>query len=193
MIHVLGIDPGAISGWALVVKEGHCRARVLAHGRTGRRTKPGMIQSDGMAAYRVLREIGPVVGEQHWPPWLAIEGQFIPREGGVHDKQRSHAIDALETARHAGGWLYVAQRYGLPVYRHKGQPTIPPGVWRRGIYGRAAPRRAEQAKRVAIEVAARVYETKILRTHHHTAEAILIAAYAADELYIRPQTAAKEG
>ena len=113
---------------------------------------------------------------------LAIEGQFIPPAAGKKGKDRMKAVATIKTARQAGIWIGMAQRYGLPLYLHKGEPAIPPVTWRAAVWGG---RYTEaEAKEHAVAVTARVWGVRILKTHHHTAEALWIAKYGQLELEI---------
>lgn len=173
MTYVLGVDPGVISGWALV---GGRPARPIVWGQVGARGR----RMTGAEVHDVLQQCGAEIPADQWPPVLAIEGQFIPPDGGAGGRHRAHAASSLLTARCAGVWIGLAERYGLPAYQHKGEPAIPPQTWRAGVWGGRWT--TEAAKRHAVELAAQLWGIRILKTHHHTAEAAWIGLYALEEL-----------
>jgi hypothetical protein len=73
----------------------------------------------------------------------------------------------------------------MPVFEHVEQPVVQPQIWRAAVWGGRW--RTEQAKRHALVMAERCWGIRILKTHHHTAEAIWIGLYALGELRAREQ------
>lgn len=172
---VLGVDPGAVAGWALVHLE---RGRVQLHlyGEVGRRDVP----CTGDLMLEVIRQAVEAAGGV---PWLAVEGQFIPGRGGAGQAERAQAVDALETARQAGGWRCIGEAEGLPLYSRGG---VQPATWRAGVYGRGGPRlHTREQKARAVEVALQVHGVKLPASRHHMAEAIHLATWCAEELQHR--------
>jgi hypothetical protein len=189
-VYVLGVDPGAVSGWALV-RIGDGKPRVIVRGETGRRYQSGGKRlrdpSGGQVARWLISDAIAVVPHEylaHEVVWFACEGQFIPDQGGKGQCRRAHAVDALTTAQHAGGWLYTAQAAGLEVYQYGDSNFIPPNVWRLGQWGKGI-WRSEQAKKHAVKMAKLVFGVELLQRQHHTAEAMFIAAYAGTEILYR--------
>lgn len=172
---VLGVDPGAVSGWALINPSGvpQCRGIVGAPGR----------KMTGAGVFDVLEECGPMVGRGDWPPVLAVEGQFLKRHTGEKGKDRMLGVSTLETARYRGAWIGVCERYGLPVFEHKGKQWIPANVWRASQWGGTWS--TERAKIHAVNQAEQRWGIRVPITHHHTAEAIFIALHAQHELVSR--------
>lgn len=176
MIRVLGVDPGSVSGWALLEAWPGGSAVI----------KYGSVRTDhGLGASQVIAQWAHVVDTR---PTLAIEGQFVPRQGGKGGKERAQAVDALKTAMHAGGWLYLAESMRWDIYRHsKAQIGIPPQTWRTAIYGSCRGWSSEKFKAHAIWAAKAVHGVELPATKHHVAEAIHIAQYAANGiLSMRP-------
>jgi hypothetical protein len=122
--------------------------------------------------------------QQSVPIILAVEDQFVPREGGAGQTSRAKAVSILDTSRHAGGWIYIAQIMGLEIYEHRGSPGVLPEHWRAGQWGRPF-WRTEHAKRHAVQLARDVFGVSLPPGKHHTAEAAFIAAYAASEILFR--------
>jgi hypothetical protein len=169
---VLGVDPGAISGWALVNPDGfpQCFGQTGAKGRA----------MTGLDVFDVLEECGPEVGFGDWPPVLAVEGQFLKRAVNEGGRDRFLGVSTLETSRYRGAWLGVCARYALPVFKHKGKQAIPSNVWRASQWGGTWS--TEAAKVHAVNQAEQRFGVTLPITHHHTAEAIFIARHAQHEL-----------
>jgi len=170
MTYVLGVDPGVTSGWCLFGD-----GKPLEWGQTG---KPGQ-RTTGKDVDGVLNAIVDNLSRTNLYELvtLAIEGQFIPDAAGKGDRQRHMANSALVTARMAGIWIGICQAHGLEVLNMDG---IAPVAWRSAVWGGRWT--TEQAKRHSVEMAASVWGVRILKTHHHTAEAMWIASYAWTEL-----------
>jgi hypothetical protein len=183
MTFVLGVDPGVVSGWALV---GERPGKPLLWGQAGcvyQRNRQRVVERcTGTEVEMVLRRCYEEIGDEGALS-VAVEGQFIPPAAGKGGEQRSHAVSSLLTARHAGIWIGVAQAHGLDVFEHQDEPAIPPNVWRAAVWGGRW--RTEQAKRHAVELTRLSWGIDIPRTQHHTAEAIWIGLYAIGELRAR--------
>ena len=164
-MYVLGVDPGVVSGWCLFGD-----GKPLQWGQTG---KPGTrtTGADVADALKLCRSITDA------PLMLAIEGQFIPNTAGKGGAERHMANSALVTARMAGIWIGVCQAQGLKTFNADG---IAPTTWRSKAWGGRYT--SEQAKRHSVEMAASAWGIRVLKTHHHTAEAMWIASYAWTEL-----------
>jgi Holliday junction resolvasome RuvABC endonuclease subunit len=174
---ILGVDPGVVSGWALI---GGNPPRPLDWGHAGKAGKKGY-RGTGQHVKDVLERCGELcVGV--WPPMLAIEGQFVANKAQKGGKDRAKAVRTLITARHAGIWIGVCQEHGLPVYEINGEPGIQPVTWRSAVWG--GQWTTEQAKIHAVETVKNLWGIRILKTYHHTAEAIWIGMYAATELRV---------
>lgn len=199
---VVGVDPGAMSGWGV-----HCQdmARDFARGYAiphdwhwgqcagvdGR-----VIQSevslilDLVAAYYAAEWTNGVVDDDEpllilrglagTEPWLAypdlhfyIEDQFINDDRKLAKKVRMAVQrDALKIATSKGRWMGVAETFGFQA--HEVHPT----TWREAQLGKGwgfVPR--EQAKRHAVAIANQLWGLKLLRSQDHGAEARLIAEY----------------
>lgn len=177
MIYVLGVDPGAISGWALLAGGLDHKLSLLGYGHTGQR--PDHL-TDGRQIRVVLTEAGKLL-KGSWPPTLAVEELFLP-DAPHHGKQRAMAVSTLKTQLVAGRWVGIAEAYGCPIYEHtKGTAGIPPAVWRGAEWGRSR-WRTDQAKKYAVEAVKLIWGIDIPETHHHTAEAVFIGSYCATQI-----------
>jgi hypothetical protein len=169
--HILAVDPGSQSGWALV--EVGNSPRPVASGQLGTVKRAPM---DGSSIAMVCElALGECAGSH--AVQLAIEGQFLPSAAGMGQWARAHAVDALATARVAGMWRGVGESLGIEVW----SDSILANTWRRAVWGRRVWRR-EQSKVYAVTMANRVYGCKIKKSYDHEAEAVWIGVYAAGEV-----------
>lgn len=165
MTYVLGVDPGVTSGWCLFGD-----GKPIEWGQTG---KPKH-RTTGANVYGVVNQI---LGGIRQPTIVAIEGQFLPDAAGKGQRHRMQAVSTLITSRMAGIWMGVCQAHGLEVFNADG---IAPVTWRSAVWGGRWT--TEQAKRHSVEMAASAWGIRVLKSHHHTAEAMWIASYAWTEL-----------
>lgn len=165
----LGVDPGSVSGWALYSPS--CRPELW--GKTGRPGHP----TTGADVYNVLERCGEHMPRGDWPPVLGVESQFIPRAAGKGQGARHKAVSVLKTAACTGRWCGVCERYGLHLVEYAGDVGIPVNVWRHAQWGRSR-MSEDEAKQLAVQLAERIWGIRIMITHHHTAEAMFIAAFA---------------
>lgn len=165
----LGVDPGTISGWGLVDPAG----QPVARGQTGTRNHGTTVE-----------DIRAVIEEHcaHRPLCVAVEGQFLRNAAGRGGADRAKAISTLATARIAGWWEGAAVALGATLFCDGG---ISPNTWRAAVWGGRWT--SEQAKVHAVRMAAFAWDIQILKTHHHTAEALWIASYAHGELVASTQ------
>jgi hypothetical protein len=175
--HILAVDPGSQSGWA-IIEVGNA-PRPVNSGQLGT-TKRAPLKGSLM---RLVCEMAIVESGAEQSVQLAIEGQFLPSAAGMNQWARAHAVDALETARVAGMWRGVAESMGIGVW----SDTILANTWRRAVWGRRVWRR-EQSKIYAVTMANRVYGCKIKKTYDHEAEAVWIGVYAAGEIKATDET-----
>lgn len=162
--YILGVDPGYISGWALVDPTG----KPLAWGQTGTRSR----RTTGHDVYHVMYEEC-----QQRPLVLAVEGQFLKDAAGRGGADRAKALGTLKTARMRGMWECMAEQDDVELFAEDG---VQANVWRSATWGGRWTH--EQAKVHAVEMALHTWGIRILKTHHHTAEALWIASYAHGEL-----------
>lgn len=167
MIAVLGVDPGATTGWALVTcsEEGG----PVSLERWGKR-----VNGQGGWIYQIVTD---AVDLSTWAfdgaeLWLAVETQYIP--GYERDKivQVSKSISALKVAAHRGRWLGAAEARGLSV------EEIHPSTWRAAELGAVKIKRA-QIKALSLQVAGAAWPelASLKKSEDHIAEAALIARY----------------
>ena len=74
------------------------------------------------------------------------------------------------------GRVSIKESLSFEVYHSSDQPDIHPATWRAGVWGGRWTN--EQAKKHAVEMATAVHGVRVPQSHHHTAEAMWIAAYA---------------
>lgn len=176
MIYVIGLDPGSISGWALVAADLAGRIQILAHGHTGKPGEP----TQGGAVRTVLARIGTDY-PNIWPPTVVSERLFIP-DAPHHGKQRGAAVGVFGSQIHLGRWLGVAEAFGCPVYvHHDKKEGVPPSIWRKAQWGRAQ-WTTPAAKEHAVRAARTVWGLELPKAHHHAAEACFIGAFGATEI-----------
>jgi hypothetical protein len=88
---------------------------------------------------------------------------------------------AMAVAVSKGRWLGIAEALRLEVL-----PDVHPTTWREAMLGRGWGRRPrKQCKRQAVEVVRALWKIKMLVSHDHTAEAIIIGAYAAKDKVVQ--------
>lgn len=167
MTYVLGIDPGVISGYALLGLDGI----PLVWGQTGAAKRRGT----GDDAMMAIANCADTIGAPASQITLAIEGQFILQGGGKGGDKWGSSLATLKTARHAGIWIGVAQSLGMPVFEHNGEPSIQPQTWRGRVWGGRWS--TDEAKAEAIRRAETAWGIVVQAGRHHTAEAMWIAKY----------------
>lgn len=171
---VLGVDPAAISGYALLdpsgtpIMWGQCGKKGRKNRCTGRDIQDVLIE---------VMQYTPLIMVT-----LAVEGQFLKDSAGRKGKDRAKAVSTLITARHAGMWIGLCQASGMRVYHHKGEPAIDSQVWRAAVWGGRWT--TAQAKVYAVKMANHTWGCEILKSHDHEAEAIWIGKYVSDILRI---------
>jgi len=170
MTYILGVDPGVVSGYALLSPAG----KPIAWGQTGTGSRRGA-PVDITAALSECRAVMRPVSA--FDVVLAVEGQFVPSKAGQGQSDRHKAVAILKTSQSAGMWIGIAGAKGAALFDPDG---IQPSVWRAAVWGGRWT--TAQAKRHAVEMAAHTWGIRVLRTHHHTAEAMWIASYAWGEL-----------
>jgi Holliday junction resolvasome RuvABC endonuclease subunit len=167
MIAVLGVDPGATTGWALVTCEEAGGAVSLERWGKG-------INRDGDWVYQLVKG---TVDRSIWVHdgadlWLAVEKQYIP--GYERDKkvQIAKSISALKVAVHRGRWLGAAEAHGLSVQE------VHPKSWQAAELGAVKTKRA-QIKALALQKASALWPELqgLKKSEDHIAEAALIARY----------------
>jgi hypothetical protein len=167
MTYILGVDPGVVSGWCLFGD-----GKPLLWGQTG---KPGR-HTTGEDVWDVFAQIETLDDGCHQAGiTLAIEGQYLPDAAGKGQKHRMQAVSTLTLCQMAGIWMGISQVHGAEML--SGGP-IAPVTWRSAVWGGRWT--TEQAKRHAVEMAAATWGIRILKSHHHEAEAMWIASYAWD-------------
>ncbi len=165
MTYVLGVDPGHVSGWALLDPSG----KPIEWGQTG---KPGQRTTGNDIAGVVYDQCTPR------PLVLAIEGQFVLAGGGKGERFHGQTLSTLKTARIRGMWEAIVESdQDTSLFSEDG---IQPATWRSAVWGGRWT--SAQAKHHSVEMAAHTWGIRMLKTHHHTAEAIWIARYAWGEM-----------
>lgn len=163
--YVLGVDPGHVSGWCLF---GGPKGVPLDWGQTGAKGR----RTTGVDVWAVLTEKC-----RDRPLCVAVEGQFVLDGGGKGGWNHGKTLSTLKTAHIAGVWEGVSEALGASLYAEGG---IQPTSWRSAVWGGRWS--TEQAKAHAVKMALHTWGIRILKTHHHTAEALWIASYAHGEL-----------
>ena len=167
MIYVLGIDPGRVSGYALVELPDAGRARVIRLG-----SAKHLPYRDVCAELAVLVDPG---ARRH----MAIEGQFVASRAEQSKAQTAKDQDALLTASAAGSWREAGTAQGWEVL-----PPIMPSTWRSKALSPwwKPTMTGDECKALALRAALGIYGVDIRPQDHHIAEALLIAGYAAEVL-----------
>jgi hypothetical protein len=171
-LYVFGVDPGAHSGFALFalpVPTG--RGRVLCTGEASLSARP--LAQHILAVERFLPGPEEIAGR-----YLAVEGQYVPHDGGRGQDHRAQAVSSLKTAASAGRWAEAAAAIGWQVL-----PPVQPEQWRQGVFGPTfRGKSTEVLKAWAMALALRLYGVQVTASHHHQAEAALLASFAAEAL-----------
>lgn len=166
-IFALGIDPGVTTGVGLVLLQGD-EIKLIQYAHFGETNRP----SNGQTAFDVLVGVRKMVKNACI---IGLEGQFIPSKAGKGQLRRSHAVSALTTARHAGGWLYLSQLLEWALWRGD---VIAPNTWRQVIYGPHRVRKAAEYETLCRKEVANRFRRPV--ENEHSCEAILIATYVAE-------------
>ncbi len=170
---VLGIDPGAVSGWGLLRADGLGLPALALH---------GCVKGYG-------GEIEPVVSNAQCEAQqtdrlvLACEAQFVKDSRSMDTgKRMGQQRAALSVAAVRGKWLGIAEASGAFASAFEVHPT----TWREAMLGRGwGSRPRVQCKTQALAVVAGLWGLRLAKSHDHTAEALLIAAYAAKEILLK--------
>lgn len=167
MIAVLGVDPGATTGWALVT----CKER---GGPVSLETWGKRVAINGVWIHRIVRD---AVEQATWQfdgaeLWLAIEEQFVAAHETSRKVQTAKSISALKVAVHRGRWLGAAEAQGLSIQE------IQPSTWRAAELGTARLKK-DRIKALALKTVGHIWpELAVLKkSEDHVAEAALIARY----------------
>jgi Holliday junction resolvasome RuvABC endonuclease subunit len=179
MTYVLGVDPGYISGWAIV-----------GLGTPRLRLAPGDPIEWGQTGKKGQRTTGSEIADvienrlsSYRPLVLAMEGQYVLDGGGKGDANHAKTLSTFKTARIRGMWEAVAEIADVDLFAEDG---IQATTWRNAVWGRGR-WTTEQSKKHAVAMALAAWGVSVLKTHHHEAEAMWIATYAQRELQIREQ------
>lgn len=159
---VLGVDPAKNSGWGIVLGR-----RLIAWGLVS--------PSEGFQIESVLSTCEAAKArEGASSALLAIEDQWVPDlRGGDLRTMRGKMISALKVAHVRGRWEGLAQSRGMSV------EFVHPSTWRSAELGTHR-LTSDQAKKKAKTVVQSFYpQLRGRKIAHDTAEAILIALYAA--------------
>lgn len=165
MIYALGIDPGSVSGYALVsLPTPTGKPQLVAHGEA-RRVPYSATLDDLQARVGVMEQVH-----------ACVEHQFLPSDAGKGAAHRAHAVDALACAASRGSWVEACSRRGWPV------STVLPQVWRSDMlspYWRPTSR-SEECKDLAVRAFTGLFGIRLAKSHHHVAEAALIACWVGE-------------
>lgn len=169
---LLAIDPGDVTGLALWTWDGEIGARFIVSHTLGAKDSPC---SGDMALDKLHKATCTLQDLSMRTMVLAVEAQWLGR--GKY--MRAHAITALGTAGHAGGWRYVAQSLGWTVYRTDGAFGVQPMEWRQGVYGKHRVKKRDEYKAAAVKM---VQLQHGIDVGHDEAEAILIGGFCCRQL-----------
>lgn len=154
---VLGVDPGAVSGWALVTIQ--ASPRLVSFGKI-EFTKPrrGEFRTASQCVQWALSRPNTV-------ELVAIESQYL-------DRDPKRIASMIKLCRSAGRWIEAAEEGGLIHWE------INPSKWQSATLGARFTR--DQLKKISRAVCAQRFGVNI---SHNISDAVLIATYAAVELY----------
>lgn len=161
---IFAVDPGNISGWALM--------KVEAEPKPLARDKLDFGKKDHFDRINVAFRAFSYACEDRWgimknPPLVAIEGQYL-------DEGNRRNVDSLiKLARKAGRWEEAACAHGL-TYEY-----IQPSVWITAELGKGL--RSDQVAKMARQKCEALYRVKDLSEHEYCA--ILIGRYVAIREY----------
>jgi hypothetical protein len=173
MIHVLGVDPGRPSGWAIVGVPDAGEVEIWCYGQT-------VISR---------QQFGQIAHHSNWGlnaenRYACIESQFIPSSGGKGQKERAKAVAILKTAKVAGRWEQSAEAHGWTLYHESPRREgVLAQTWRTALGG---PNRmtSKMWEVWAIDQVKLRYGVELKKTWHHAADAICIATWAAERLRV---------
>ncbi len=153
---VLGVDPGSVSGWALLTIE--AAPRVVRCGKI----------EFGKPRRREFRTASQCVAwacSGHAVELVAIEGQYL-------DRDPKKIASMIKLCRSAGRWVEAAEEAGLVHWE------INPTKWQAAMLGKF---KRDQMKKISRAVCAQRFGVK---APDHISDAVLIGAWAAAELYL---------
>jgi Holliday junction resolvasome RuvABC endonuclease subunit len=154
---VLGVDPGAVSGWGLVTVE--AAPRLVSFGKI-EFAKPR--RKEFRTASQCVRWALSTPNEV---ALVAIEGQYL-------DRDPKRIASMIKLCRSAGRWVEAAEDAGLKHWE------INPTTWQSATLGARFTR--DQLKKISRAVCAQRFGVNI---SHNISDAVLIATYAAVEIY----------
>lgn len=148
---VLGIDPGAVSGWAVM--------------------SPGELHGSGQGrlASRHALELADVVSVERQLPLVVVAERWMAR---MDRRRGGYTQQGLGAAW--GRWQQVLEDAGHPKRRTL---RVDLGTWRKGIFGGPSRRRSEEWKMLAV-ARANHHTADLVAMKHDEAEAICIAEFA---------------
>jgi Holliday junction resolvasome RuvABC endonuclease subunit len=162
---VVGIDPGATFGWAVIELPGD---RALAGGQGSRKKR-------GDAMDRIARYAATIA---------AVEDQFVIDDRKMSFRERrGKQVSSIKLAHDAGEWGMWLAMHGCSMQ------YVQPRQWRRASRGSDWSQKA--AKRTAVGLAGLFFDLEIPDSQHHFAEALLIARWAGVEAIHRARCAPK--
>jgi len=165
-LYALGVDPGTPSAYALVELEQRGRPRIVRHGEVRHLPYRAVLEE--------LSALLPVLEPVH----CAVEDQWLPSDAGRGEAHRAHACATIPLSQSAGGWREACLSLGWPCQ------LVKPDAWRAGVYGNGVRWRGQKSddlKRLAVATCAGLYGVRVIPSHHHVAEAVLIAGWMAIE------------
>lgn len=174
VLGVIGVDPGANSGYGLLRVESLAKPDVLAYGHVR--------GDDGKAIGLVLSTMVTEAKAAGLDDLVMVcEQQFVKDARSMDKKVRiGQQRGALSVATSKGRWMGLAEERGITTGA-EAHPT----TWREAMLGSGWGRKPrKQCKDQALAVALSLWGVKLLKTHDHTAEALLIGAYHAKELFL---------
>jgi Holliday junction resolvasome RuvABC endonuclease subunit len=168
---VLGVDPGEVSGWALVTVGPDPRliavGSLAVHGGGGLHAQ----------ATALVRQLDMMTSDPQFAcPRAIIEDQYLARG----EKENVRALTSL--ARMAGRWTEFCLTWGLDVER------VQASRWQADVLGKGlgVTARAESAMRKLASVghAQRLWPRVAVEWDEHAADAALMARWSAVEQYV---------
>jgi Holliday junction resolvasome RuvABC endonuclease subunit len=160
MIYIIGVDPGYISGWAVLDNTG----KPVDWGQLGTRKKRITGKQIADLIYDRIHEYRPLQ--------VIAEGQFLPQLAGAGQRDRHKAVATLKTARIRGAWELMCESDDIELHAESG---VLANKWRGAVWGGRWT--TEAAKKNAVKMAFYTWGIRIKDSHHHVAEAMWIGSY----------------